>query len=112
MTNSLFCYSRHGLSMRAVPASYTPADGEQVFASMQTPEQLAVAFPEYPANRSNTEKLQEIQAYENSVTPRMLREAAAESTATFDGGPYDGKTSAEAIAFIDAQIVTLRGQLA
>ena len=48
---------------------------------------------------------------EQSITPRMQREAQAGSTVTFAAGPNAGKTSAQVIAAVDAAIVTLRASL-
>lgn len=55
--------------------------------------------------------LMRIDILEDSVTPRMSQEANAGSSNTFSGGPYEGKTSAQAIAIIVAAKDALRAQL-
>lgn len=60
---------------------------------------------------ANDMLLTQIEILEASVSVRMLQEQAAGSTNTFSGGPYAGKTSAQAIAEIVARKDTLRAEL-
>lgn len=45
----MYCYSNNGLSMRAVADDYVPQNGEQVFPTTQTVQQLSAAFSGYTA---------------------------------------------------------------
>jgi hypothetical protein len=108
----MYCYSDNGLSFRSVDSSYAVRSGEVAFPGLATPTQLAAAFPNYAAQVANAGILQQIDALENqTVTERMKQEAITGSANTFKTGPYAGKTSAQAMASIRAQIDTLRAQL-
>lgn len=109
----MFCYSNNGHSMRAVAVDYVAQSGEVLFPGYPTTEQLAAAFTGYAAQAASQSTLTQIEALEASITLRMMREAFLGSAAVISNAesPYNGMTAAQAIASIQTEIATLRGQM-
>lgn len=73
----MYCYSNNGLSWHLVEENYTPQTGEQTFEQLQTPAQLAAAFPNYSTANSNISALSAAQAAlpESDTTMHRIGEA-------------------------------------
>ena len=52
--SDVFCYSSHGYAWSQVSPTYVPKDGEVIFASIPTEEQLKTSFPSIAASKRYT----------------------------------------------------------
>lgn len=98
------------MSMRCVPADYSPSTGEQLFDAPQTPTQLTSEFSGYTSAAAEESIIAQIAVLEASITPRMLQEAATGSVLT-GLGAGGAQTAAQFITSVRAQIATLRASI-
>lgn len=89
-----YCYSNNGLSMRCVDDGYAKEDGEVLFESIPTDDELAEAFSSFQnekkieENKSEAKRLLE----ETDNTVLRISEAVSSGAITF--------TSADVVAFM------------
>lgn len=109
----MFCFFNNGHSMRTVEPGYVAQSGEVLFLSCPTTGQLNSAFTGYATQATAQSTLMQIEALEASITLPMMSEAFLGSNAVISnaGSPYNGMTAAQAIASIQTEIATLRGQM-
>lgn len=112
----MLCYSEGGFSSCGVADGYIPKQGEVLFVTTPTDQQLDTAFPGYVAAKAtianNVQLIQQIQVLEAIQTLRLLREVTLGSTAVYTiPGPLHGMTPMQVFTYLDTQIAALRAQL-
>lgn len=93
-----YCAFNNGLSLKSVISDYIAQNGEVIFSSIPTPEQLASSFAGYTSSANDESLKSQIRVLENQQTPRRIREAIAGT----DNGWLAG---------VNTQIAALRAQL-